>query len=135
MLKLGRHMHGYSRLMIGLFALQFVAAGFCLVSPALHAAEVEMPAPMSSDVSAHCDQYAEAESSGTDQQSACAHCDAPDELISSKVSNSNVDLPVIAWALTGFDVVASLTIDLAVRPSTGPPRAPLLFHRNQRILI
>jgi len=125
--------------MIGLFALQFVAAGFCLVSPALHASEMAMsspmPVPMASDMSAHCGQHAKAESSGTDQQSACSHCDAPDELISSKVSSFNVDLPVIAWALTGFDVVASQILDLTVHPATGPPSSPLLFHRNQRILI
>jgi len=146
MLKLAQHVRSYCRLMIGLFALQFFAAGFCLIAPAAHASDMPMASSMGSQTSSSqaslnfdsaCDQAAMGESKHADHEmAACAHCDLPNELVSNGVSNFNIDLPVVVLLTATIDLALPLTTDLSVSPTTGPPQnAPRLFHTNQRILI
>ncbi|MBL4775620.1 MAG: hypothetical protein JKY87_06155 [Mariprofundus sp.] len=136
MLNLKRHLRSFSRLMIGLFAVQVLAAGFCLFTPESHMANAQdMQMPMSSDMSAHCANTAE---SGHNSDMACAHCDSPDELISSKVSSlhGDIDFPVAAYMVTSVDLTAALHVTVTLHPPTGPPpSSTFLFHNNQRILI
>lgn len=145
MLKLGRHIRGFSRLMTGLFAVQVLAAGFCLLTPQSHAANAQpatMQMPVSSGVTSHCtkDDASKPADSKTEpgHHSACAHCDQPDELIQSKVSPFNIDfdLHVQPVAFIAIDLPAQVTVDLAVRTPTGPPRSSsLIYTTTQRIRI
>ena len=78
MLNFKRHLRGFSRLMIGLFAVQVLAAGFCLVTPEVHAAKahaMDMQMPMSDDMASHCESNVKAESDHAGH-SACAHWDS-----------------------------------------------------------
>jgi len=148
MLKLGRHIRGFSRLMAGLFAVQVLAAGFCLLTPEIHAANAQ-PATMQmqassgmADMASHCkNDSATDPADGTpasNHHSSCAHCDQPDELIQSKVSPFNIDfdLAVQPVAVLAIDLPAQVTVDLAVRTPTGPPRSSsLIYTITQRIRI
>ncbi|GAV20610.1 hypothetical protein MMIC_P1582 [Mariprofundus micogutta] len=135
------NLRGLSRLMIGLFAVQILAAGFCLISPESHTANAhaaDMQMPMSTDMLEHCDVNAEAESGHGDHGSACAHCNQPDELVQSKASTFNIDfdLPVMLVASTEIVLSAPASIDLAVRTPTGPPRSStLIYTTTKRIRI
>ncbi|MFQ5519397.1 MAG: hypothetical protein ACE5E3_05285, partial [Mariprofundus sp.] len=69
---------------------------------------------------------------------ACAHCDLPDELICSKVSSftADIDLSAVVFAGAAMNLPIATSIDLAVRPPTGPPNsASLLYQTSRRILI
>jgi len=138
-------MRKFSRLLIGLFAMQFFVAGFCLIAPVAHASDMPMASSMQSLVSSSqgllnfdvtCDNAVMAESSHADHgMVACAHCDLPNELISNSVSNFNIDLPVVILS-SSIEVAIFNRIDLSVSPATGPPLvSPSLYHTNQRILI
>lgn len=135
------NLRGFSRLMIGLFAVQVLAAGFCLISPELHTAKAhaaDMQMPMSGDMLEHCEVNTKAESGHGDHGSACAHCNQPDELVQSKASIFNIDfdLPVMLMTSTEIVLSAPASIDLAVRTPTGPPRSSsLIYTTTQRIRI
>jgi len=141
MLNRKMNLRGLSRLMIGLFAVQVLAAGFCLLTPETHAANahpVDMQMPMSGDMMAHCDNDAKAESGHAGHGGACAHCDQPDELVQSKASTFNIDLdlPVMLVASVEIDLPAPVSVDLAMRTPTGPPRSSsLIYTTTQRIRI
>ncbi len=146
MLKLAQHMRSSCRLMVGLFTLQFFAAGFCLIAPAAHASDMPMASSMGSQASSShaslnfdsaCDQAAMGEFKHVDHEmAACAHCDLPNELVSNAVSNFNIDFPVVVLLTATIDLALPLTTDLSVSPATGPPESsPRRFHTNQRILI
>ena len=127
--------------MIGLFAVQVLAAGFCLLTPDTHAANAhpaDMQMPMSADMMTHCDNAAKTETNHASHDGACAHCDQPDELIQSKTSTFNIDfdLPVLQVVSVATDLPAPASIDLAVRTPTGPPRSSsLIYTTTQRIRI
>ena len=142
MLNRKMNLRGLSRLMIGLFAVQVLAAGFCLISPASHSANAhaaDMQMPMSGDMLEHCEVAAKAESGHGDHASACAHCNQPDELVQSKASTFNITLdllPVMAVASIELNISAPASIDLAVRTPTGPPRSSsLIYTTTKRIRI
>lgn len=136
MLKRKSFRRALSRLISGLFAVQILAAGFCLLTPESHAAEMQMP--ISADMGSHCDSDGNTASGHADHSTACAHCDLPDELVQSKVSTFNIDFDFTALAPVAdeIDLSAPLSVDLAVRTPTGPPRSSsLLYQTTQRILI
>jgi len=148
MFKFKRHKRSFSRLMIGLFAMQVLAAGLCLMAPESHAAKIhatnshdmQMPAsgPVSADMASHCDSRAKAASDDAEQNSACVHCDQPGELVQSKVSAFNVDveLPLSILLSSEIDIHTPTSIDFSIRTPTGPPRSSsLLYQTSQRILI
>jgi len=146
MLKLGRHIRGFSRLMTGLFAVQVLAAGFCLLTPQSHAANAQ-PATMQmqssssgmAGMASHCKNDSDSDHKPTsNQHSSCAHCDQPDELIQSKVSPFNIDfdLPLQPVAVLAIELPVQVTVDLAVRTPTGPPRSSsLIYTTTQRIRV
>ncbi|MDQ6997824.1 MAG: hypothetical protein Q9M17_03835 [Mariprofundus sp.] len=141
MLKTAQHMRLLSRLMIGLFALQFFAAGACLATPSMDMSSTMMKSLTPSSQSAltfdaDCDKAAMADSNHTDHtMSACAHCDLPNELLSNAISSFSIDLPLVVLSVPLEETVSS-SIHLSVSPATGPPLvSPQLHYTNQRILI
>ncbi|MDX8405953.1 MAG: hypothetical protein R8K50_07370 [Mariprofundus sp.] len=140
MLRHKLNFRGISRLMAGLFALQIVLTGFCLLTPEAHA--MPMPTMQSGaahtgDMDGHCAK-AESGRQASDDSSSCYHCDQPDELSNvSPLSFAHVVLLLPGYltepaVLTWHDFSGLFT----VRIPTGPPRSStLLYTTSQRILI
>ena len=136
MLSVVRYLRGCSRLMIGLFAMQCIVASFCLITPVVHASDIQMPSASALNFDAACEKSTMTTSDHADPGMVCTHCDLPNELISSFAASPDVDTPAALLIEVVDDVMVSSHIDLNLRPSTGPPQyAPLFYHNNQRILI
>jgi len=137
------HIRGFSRLMAGLFAMQVLVGGFCLLTAEAHA----MPQSMSMQgmaMDGNCAKAMHANQPGHDQQSsdhsdACYHCDQPAELSNAGLAS------VVALTLALSDVISLPAAQLlnneatglfSARTPTGPPRSSsLLYATTQRILI
>ncbi len=141
------HVRGFfrivARLMAGLFAMQVLAGGFCLLTPEAHA----MPQSMAMQGMAmdgncanavHADQSSHGPQS-SDHSDACYHCDQPDELSNAGLAS------VVAVMLVLPDVISlpaaplfnrEATGLLSTRTPTGPPRSSsLLYTTTQRIRV
>jgi len=107
------------------------------MAPETHAAYAhEMQMPVSGSMASHCDNAVKSDAGHAD--SACAHCDQPDELIQSKASLFNIDFeqPLILVTPTIIDSPAKATVDFSVRAPTGPPRSSsLIYTTTKRIRI
>ncbi len=137
MLKLGQHMRVFSRLMIGLFAMQVLVGGFCLLTSEAHA----MPQSVHThDISAHCAKSVDADHQhSSDHADSCYHCDQPDEL-SNPAFSSTVSMPLVFSDVSIMPAALLSMHDasgfLSTRTPTGPPRSSsLLYTTTQRILI
>jgi len=137
------HIRKLARFFAGVFAVQVIAAGACLMVPAAHA----MPMPAKASVMSHCDgmemgnamvmEHAKPMSHDHAGHSACPHCDQPDSM---SVSYLSIDHAPVALAMLPVDTNLSATVvdeaALAVRVPTGPPRsASLIFQTTRRIRI
>ncbi|HKI61296.1 MAG TPA: hypothetical protein VKA31_03295 [Mariprofundaceae bacterium] len=128
-----RHASGLSRLIAGLFAMQVIVTGFCMIPTQAHAVPQSV---QSTDMGTHC---AKAHAGDHQHSSSCYHCDQPDELSSSNLAS----FATVALLLPGVisapvfpqwqDVSSGL---LSTRTPTGPPRSSsLLFTTTQRIRV
>ena len=141
MLRRKIHTRLLSRLMAGLFALQLIGTGFCLLTPDAHA----MPAAhavMSHDIhmapaDEHCAQPAEHRE---EHGASCAHCLQPQVDLSAK--HNQAPSQIALALLPDFfapDTTASLgnsIVSLASRTPTGPPRSStLIYDITQRIRV
>ncbi|MDQ6976195.1 MAG: hypothetical protein Q9M22_06505 [Mariprofundaceae bacterium] len=132
MFNLQRHLHGLSRLIVGLFAVQFFVGAFCLITPMAEASSLSL----ASELSINCDKEHSLERGDTDHGMGCSHCDLHDVFISSNASTFNIDLPLILLTAHNLDASVPQRVGLSVHPATAPPlNFPLLHHTNQRILI
>jgi len=123
--------------MAGLFALQIVVTGFCLLTAEAHA--MPMPAMQSGAVelpcakSGHMDQHDSSSHSGS-----CYHCDQPDELSNasfSSLAQVSILLPGIITMPVATTWQPESTLSFSRTP-TGPPRSSSrLYTTSQRIRI
>jgi len=135
-------MRGTSRLIAGLFAMQVMITGFCMISAEAHTmpqSSMHNSAMQSQDMGSHCAKGDSAGEHHKGHSGNCYHCDQPDELSnSSLISFAAVDmlLPGVLGMQAPqqwHDVSSGL---LAARTPTGPPRSSsLLFTTTQRIRI
>ena len=131
------HIHAISRLMTGLFAVQLFAAGFCMMMPDVHA----MPMATTSQQASmdHCATAVETVVQDSPaEQSACSHCNAPDQLLQPLQVSVDADLLFIAYVTLQLNEipVTDPALELFVRPATGPPTSgSILYETTQRILI
>jgi hypothetical protein len=141
MLKRKLFRRALSRLISGLFAVQLIAAGFCLMMPQAHAmpmaqASHSMSASMADDN--HCKQSMEAQMGQDAEHSPCTHCDQLDSFLQNASAPIQLDIDMQADLLpvpTASDWI-SQSISLFSRTPTGPPRSSsLLYHISPRILI
>jgi len=130
--------------MVGLFAVQMVLTGFCMLSPDAHAAMPnsmsKMMAQQSDTMAGHCSQtLSQAPHHTADSHSeACFHCDDSEMFVKAAVA----DVPVFSPVFVAVSVMPEVTVwhaeqavSVAVMP-TGPPRSSsLLFTTTQRIRI
>jgi len=135
-------MRGTSRLMAGLFAMQVIITGFCMITAEAHAmpqSAMHSSTMQSQDVGAHCAKADSASEHHKTHSGNCYHCDQPDELSNSGLAS----FATVAMLLPGVlgmqapqqwhNVSSGL---LAARTPTGPPRSSsLLFTTTQRIRI
>ncbi|NWF38853.1 hypothetical protein F3F96_06860 [Mariprofundus sp. NF] len=132
------HMRGISRLMVGLFAMQLFAAGFCLMIPQAHAMPMSMEVSHAAEMGAeHCAEPMQ--SADTDMQhTACNHCDQPDELWQNSKLSIDADnsfITLVYAELLSISVAQPALILTSLVP-TGPPRSSsLIYTTTQRIRI
>jgi len=150
MIAFRKHARAFSRLMAGLFAMQLVLTGFCLLTEDAHAMPMaamnQMSAQHAGDFASHCSKTAphddehQAHSSDADSHHSdgCFHCDDSDMFV--KVAT--VDIPVFSPVLALMVIMPEAAVWSATRAvttnqiSTGPPRSSsLLYTTTQRILI
>ncbi len=130
-------MNALSRLLAGVFAVQLVLTGFCLLTADAH--EISQSV-RTQDVHAHCakSNVAGNQQSG-DHSDNCYHCDQPDQLSSSSI----IFIAPVALLLPGdfglavaHPQLSEATGLIATRMATGPPRSSSLLYRiSQRILV
>ena len=141
MLRRKLHTRLLSRLMAGLFALQLIGTGFCLLTPDAHA----MPAAhaaMAHDThmaptDEHCAQPVE---HSEEHGASCAHCLQPKVDLSAK--HNQAPNQVVLALLPDFlaaDQTANIdshALLLSSRTPTGPPRSStLIYDITQRIRV
>lgn len=128
-----------SRLMVGLFAMQLFAAGFCLMVPQAHAMPMAMGISHSADmVAEHCAEPMNEKMSSQMDHSACTHCDQPDELFQSYKAPIDSELTVIAFIKVELQEinVSNSALTLTSLIPTGPPRSSsLIYTTTKRIRI
>lgn len=141
MLKRKLFRRALSRLISGLFAVQLIAAGFCLMMPQAHAMPMVKAAHSMSDSmtnTEHCKQPMEAQMGQDAEHSSCTHCDQPDSFLQNVSTPIQLDLEMQADLLPApiaSDWI-SQTVSLFSRTPTGPPRSSsLLYHISPRILV
>ena len=130
-----------SRLMAGLFALQLIGTGFCLLTPDAHA-KPAVHAAMTHDMhmaptDEHCAQPAE---HSEEHGATCAHCLQPQVDLSAK-HNQAPNQIVLAFLPDFLAADQTANIDnhallLLSRTPTGPPRSSsLIYDITQRIRV
>lgn len=135
-----------SRLVAGLFAVQIVVTGFCLLSSHAHAMPMHQ---MSSSSLSHtmmtgmdgaCGKSAhmDGEHNGTSHSGGCFHCDEPDQFVkAAPVDVTPVSVILACVALMQSDMNPGVSeMPVGVSLSTGPPRSSsLLFTTTRRIRV
>ncbi len=129
---------GLSALSAGVFALQVLVTGFCLLSSQAHA----MEGPMAEDMAVHCPKADLANAAGESRHDsghdACFHCDDGEKY--AKLSTG--EAPAFSAQFVALFPIAQIEhvpaasgID-SIRLTTGPPRSSsLLYSTTQRIRI
>ncbi|MDX8390976.1 MAG: hypothetical protein R8K53_00150 [Mariprofundaceae bacterium] len=138
-----RHVRGLSRFLAGVFAVQLVLTGFCLLSNDAHAMpmaqiKVMQAGDMIDDVAAHCGKAV-----NHDEQhhsDACFHCDEQTLFMKSASSDAPAFSPLLIFVVLSIlpEIQAVNTVGEAAlfRTPTGPPRSSsLLYTTSQRIRV
>ena len=126
--------------MAGLFAVQLFAAGFCMMMPEAHAMPMAVATSSHSmDMSAdHCATAAEVSHDAGMDQSACSHCNQPDELLQISHTHVDVELLLLGYITLQLNAIAMAEslLTLESHPATGPPGSSTqLYQTTQRIRI
>jgi len=131
------HIRGTSRMLAGLFAMQMVLTGFCLLTADAHA----MPAAQMSGMQADSMAAMCPKSDSHDKQhhsDNCFHCDDGDQFV--KVGS--VDIAPLSLVLVALSTLPehhleqSSTDSIVYYTPTGPPgSASLLYTTTQRIRV
>jgi len=140
-----------SRLVVGLFAVQIVLTGFCLMSNQAHAmpmagtsgqvtADSLIADTLSAELSGHCNKpvHMDGQHKASSHSGGCFHCSEPDQFVKA----GGVDLPPVSPVLALLVVLPQVQewtltdTPTDVAASTGPPRSSsLLFSTTQRIRV
>jgi len=140
------HTRRLSRLIAGLFAVQIVVTGFCLLTSQAHAMPMaQMGATHMSDTqmdgtSGHCSKsmQGKAQHSDTSHSDGCFHCDEPAQFVKAGTADlTQVSLVLVALSvLPEMATLAGWDETTPFYKPTGPPRSSsLLFTTTQRIRV
>jgi len=134
MLKKKLHRRGLSRLFAGLFAVQLLAAGFCLMMPQAHAMPMAKAAHSMSDSmdkTGHCTPAGESQVNHGTGHAACTHCDQPDSFLQHASAPIQPDLVILPDLPAAPGVADRIIQSIAIfsRTPTGPPRSSSLLYR------
>jgi hypothetical protein len=145
------HTRRLSRLIAGLFAVQIVVTGFCLLTSQAHATSMN-PMPMAQmsvsqmsdsamgDMAGHCNKPAHmnGQHDGTSHSGGCFHCDEPDQFVKA----GSADVAPVSLVLTCLAVLPELLqwtatseLPLVYTPTGPPDSSSLLFTTTQRIRV
>ncbi len=133
------HIRGVTRLIAGLFAVQLVLTGFCLLPSDAHAMPTAKMSVKQTDLMTKpCSKSVRHSVPSGAQHSACFHCNGQNLFVKVAV----VDLPTFTPMLSLVLVMARIEAwsesagHTAELMPTGPPRSSsLLYATTQRILI
>jgi len=134
------HIRGVSRLMAGLFAVQLVLTGFCLLTADAHAMPMSpVSVQQSEDMTAHCAKsFLHDAQNSEDETSGCFHCDDSELFVKAAPVDIPSFSPVLALAVMMPEVAlwtASDSLPVSLMPTGPPGSAALLYTTSQRILI
>ena len=138
MLNISRHIRRTSKLIVGLFALQILVTGFCLMTPQVHAAEINMASSTTVNMSSHCPSNDSIAASEMQHDSACTHCEMPSELISSKITLADIhmDAPILLLLVATIQTDDTSVAIPPLQHSDALPRSSsIIYHTSSRILI
>jgi len=135
-----------SRLVAGLFAVQIVVTGFCLLTAQAHAmpmnqmSTTHMTESTMADMGGVCSKSADmsAHESGSSHTGGCFHCDEPDQFVKAASADvAPVSLVLVALSVLPQMPVLAASDEVSVFHSpTGPPRSSsLLYTTTQRIRV
>ncbi len=134
------HIRGVSRLMAGLFTVQLVLTGFCLLTADAHAMPMaKMAVQQSKDMAAHCAKpFLHDAQHSEDETSGCFHCDDPELFVKAAPVDLPSFTPVLALVVVMPEVAlwtAGDSLPVSLMPTGPPGSAALLYTTSQRILI
>jgi len=140
------HTRRLSRLFAGLFAVQIVITGFCLLTSQAHAMPMEqmsghsMSDTQMGNTSGHCSEsmQGKAQHSDASHSDGCFHCDEPAQFVKAGTADvTPVNLVLVALSLLPeMPALAAWDEAIAFYAPTGPPRSSsLLFTTTQRIRV
>ena len=140
------HTRRLSRLVAGLFAVQIVVTGFCLLTAQAHAMPMlemgatHMSDTLMADTSGHCSKsmQGKAQHSDASHSDGCFHCDEPAQFVKAGISDiTTVSLVLVALSvLPEMSALAGWDETTPFYKPTGPPRSSsLLFTTTQRIRV
>ena len=142
------HTRRISRLVAGLFAVQIVVTGFCLLTSQAHAmpmsqmsgSGMHMSDTVMGDMDGACGKSAhmDGQYNGTSHSGGCFHCDEPDQFVKAGTADlTQVSLVLVALSLLPeMPALAAWDETTSFYAPTGPPRSSsLLFTTTQRIRV
>jgi len=140
-----------SRLVAGLFAVQIVVTGFCLLTTQAHAMpmnqmqmaemdSMQVSADMAGEINGHCSKssHMDGQHNNTAHSGGCFHCDEPDQFVKVAAADvAPVNLVLVALSvLPQMPALAAWDEITAFYTPTGPPRSSsLLYTTTQRIRV
>ncbi|MDQ6965987.1 MAG: hypothetical protein Q9M23_03570 [Mariprofundaceae bacterium] len=140
-----------SRLVAGLFAVQIVVTGFCLLTTQAHAMPMahmdghsmsasHMTDSMTAEMAEHCSKPMQGSGHDADssQSDGCFHCDEPAQFVKA----GNVDMTPVSLVLVALSVLPEMPVLAAGSETTsfhtppGPPdSSSILYTTTQRIRV
>ncbi len=142
------HTRRLSRLVAGLFAVQIVVTGFCLLTSQAHAMPMaqmsgtgmHMSDTVMGDMAGSCGKsvHMDGQHDGTSHSGGCFHCDEPAQFVKAATADvAPVSLVLVALSvLPEMPVLTAWDEAAAFYTPTGPPRSSsLLFTTTQRIRV
>jgi hypothetical protein len=133
MLRRKLHYRALSRLVAGLFAVQLLAAGFCLIMPQAHAMPIANAADSACDkmeVAEHCTPSVQTGMSHDAGDASCSLCDQPDLVMQSISVPAEIDLVMLLYSTAANDLFDWVirSISLFSRTPDGPPKSSALLY-------
>jgi len=131
------NVRGTSRLMVGLFVVQLVLTGFCLLTADAHAMPIpQMSKQQTDDMGGMCSKSVSHDEEH--HSDGCFHCDEPDQFVKAGSADiTPVNLVLVALSvLPGMPALTTWDEATVFHTPTGPPRSSsLLFTTTQRIRV
>jgi hypothetical protein len=135
------HTHLLSRLIAGLFVVQFFAAGFCLMMPLAHAMPMVKVTYLMSDAMNDAESCTQAQAMDTEMNHSathvsCTHCDQPDSFMQkAPVQMDFVLQPDLSAVPKRTEWISQPATFYSLMPTGPSSSSSLIYSTTQRIRI